>query len=82
MIRYTKHALTRLEERNIARETIEELLDKPDYILKSKLGRRIAIKRIGDKYLKVVYVTEGDIIVLTALWLTRLRAKDKLYEDV
>lgn len=37
MIKYTKHALTRLEERNIAKENVEELLDKPDYILKSKL---------------------------------------------
>lgn len=75
MVRFTKHAETRLEERDITKALVLSTLEKPDIVLPSKANRNIAIRKYNNRYLKVVYVKEGDIIVLTTHWISPRRLK-------
>lgn len=67
MIEFTTHARRKIRQRNLREIWVIETLEKPDFTRASYKGREIAYKRRGKVHLKVVFVGEGDkIIVLTA----------------
>ncbi len=51
-ITYTEHAKERMKYRGIATSEVEETILQPYSTVPSMLGRVIAVKKYGDKYLK------------------------------
>ncbi len=71
-ISYTEHAKLRMKDRKILNSEVRDTILQPYFVAKSKLDRLIAVKRYGDKYLKVVYERSNDkIIVVTVYWTRR-----------
>jgi hypothetical protein len=67
----TKHVKIRIKEREIDKETIEEVVINPDEILPGMFGRSMARKNYGGKTLEVVYVKEkNNLIIITAYFIT------------
>jgi len=65
VIIYTKHAKKRMEERKIADSDVSTVLAKPE-IEYTSYGRIVVIKTIEKRKVGVVYVKEGnDVIVVT-----------------
>ena len=63
---HTNHSMRRKFERDISDDEIAQTLNDPDYTLSSAECRKIAIKRIKDKTIHVVYKEErGNIIIIT-----------------
>jgi hypothetical protein len=54
-IGYTRHAEARIRHRNILKSDVEDTVLHPDIAFPSKLGRDIARKKEGEKYLKVIF---------------------------
>ncbi|MGQ9462592.1 MAG: DUF4258 domain-containing protein [Candidatus Fervidibacter sp.] len=54
MVEFTKHAEEMLRERGSTRETIVDAILHPDWTKKRSGEERHALKRIGDKVLRVV----------------------------
>lgn len=76
MIKFTEHAETRLDERDISKEQVKNTLENPDFILPTRANRKIAIKKIDNKFLKVVFTKENsDIIVITNHWISKFKPK-------
>ncbi|AEM38193.1 hypothetical protein Pyrfu_0321 [Pyrolobus fumarii 1A] len=65
-IRLTRHAEERLRERGISLEEVKVCIQNPDYTEESR-GALRCWKRMGDKYIVVVYRVEcNQWIVITA----------------
>jgi hypothetical protein len=65
-IKFTKHALERMKNRNISKEEVIETLTNPDSEKKDSYGNKIAQKLNGDYYTSVFYKTMGkDSIIIT-----------------
>lgn len=70
----SEHARKRAEERGIRLELIENVLKSPEGLAKVKFGRKIAYKKIEDKYIVVVFEERKDeIVVITTLKVDRER---------
>ncbi|MFA6023426.1 MAG: DUF4258 domain-containing protein [Candidatus Pacearchaeota archaeon] len=62
------HAKKRVLERNIRFNDIKETIEIPDYTI-SKDSKKEAYKKINNKILKVIYITEDKYIkVITLMW--------------
>ncbi|MDI6903907.1 MAG: DUF2283 domain-containing protein [Candidatus Bathyarchaeia archaeon] len=61
---YTKHALSRIRQRKISKTSVENTLEHPDFSFVTRRGRLTALKRYGDKFLKVIYEECNDKIRL------------------
>ncbi len=57
--------------RKITKPIVEEALANPDTTVAGRMNRRIALKRHGDKWLKVIFEQGEDIKVITAYWTRR-----------
>jgi hypothetical protein len=68
-IEYTFHALEQMEERKIIAIWVEEALNYPD-IIKREGFKYYAIKKLNGKTIKVVYIKEKSIKVITTFFLT------------
>ena len=72
-VEYTEHALFRMRHRRISRASIEETIEDPDFSFMIRAGRFAALKRYGDKFLKVIYERSNDkIIVVTVYWTRKM----------
>jgi len=61
------HALEKLKNRNLKRETIEDVIKNPDSVAHGALGRKIAQKVYERYLLRVIYEeSTGSILVITA----------------
>lgn len=67
-ITYTLHAKLQLNERRIERIWVEETIQSPD-ITKRSGKKYYVIKKLNGKTLKVVYVKEKYIKIVTAHWI-------------
>ncbi len=81
-IQYTRHAEAILTERKIAKETVEELLNNPQQVIKGKGNKEIVqgiLKHTDEEFLlRVVYVeAKGIEKVITAYWTSKI---DKYWE--
>jgi len=81
-LQYTKHAEATLEEREIAKETVEELIRDPQQVIKGKGNKQIVqgiMNRANQEFLlRVVYIeAAGTTKVITAYWTSKI---DKYWE--
>jgi len=66
---FSAHSLLKLKQRNIIKQKIIQTVKNPDVVLLSLLNRKMAYKKFGRLYLKVVFIKESDIIVIiTQYW--------------
>jgi hypothetical protein len=71
-ITYTEHAKERMKNREITKAEVEEAIRHPYFTVPSRLDRIIAVKKYGDKYLKVICEKSNDkITVVTVYWTRR-----------
>ena len=76
MIIFTEHSKAKMKQRNISQKLVEKVLKSPDNILPSYGKRKIAYKKIGRLFLRVVFKKEeGRIIVITTHWIKKWRSK-------
>lgn len=68
-MKFTNHALFRMQQRGIDETSVGSAILNPDETSDSFGRRKVARKTIGDKTLEVVYIKEEDIIVITVYWL-------------
>ncbi len=65
---YTKHAEFEIEDRKIQKVWVEETIKAPDEV-KRNGNKYYAVKKLNGKTLKVVYVKEQYIKVITSVFL-------------
>lgn len=65
---YTKHAELQIEERKIQKVWVEETIKAPDGV-KRNGNKYYAVKKLNGETLKVVYVKEKYIKVITSFFL-------------
>ena len=71
-ITYTEHAKERMKHRGISKSEVKATILQPYFTVPSRLGRFIAVKKYGDKYLKVICEKGNDkITVVTVYWTRR-----------
>lgn len=73
LMKYLSHAIKRMKLRKITKIIIEDALANPDKITTGRTNRRIAWKRHGDKWIKVIFEQGEEITVITAYWTRRTR---------
>jgi len=60
----------------ISEAIVEDSIQNPDFSFITRLGRSVALKKHGDKFLKVIYEKSNDkITVVTVYWTRRLRRR-------
>ncbi len=73
MIEFTKHAEEKLKERGITKEEVINVITNPDEVLFDTLkGNLVAIRKINDYYLIVIYTPTKPIKVVSALVTSKL----------
>ena len=67
LVRYTRHARLQMEERGIAEEDVLLTLYEPDEVVQgSHYNELIAVRRVGRRRVRVIYVSEpAEIRVIT-----------------
>lgn len=69
MVEFTDHARRKIKQRNLKEVWIREVLEKPDSTKPSYGNRKIAYRKIGKLYLAVIFIEEGqNLVVITAHW--------------
>ena len=62
---YTKHALERMATwRHVSRKTVEDGLTRPEHVNPGRDNVLIATKTINHEKVKVVYIREGEVVVV------------------
>lgn len=73
MIVFTKHALERIQQRNIRKEYVKKAIETSRRFLRDRYGHKIAQMKIDKKLLRVVFRRDGEtILVITAYLTSRL----------
>ena len=67
-INYTEHAKARMKHRVILKSEVEETVLHPYFTVPSRLGRFIAVKKNGDKYLKAICEKSNDKITVITVY--------------
>lgn len=63
-----------MRHRRISKVNVENVIHNPDLSLVSRIGMLAALKKYGDKFLKVIYEKSNNkIIVVTVYWTRKLR---------
>lgn len=68
-ILYTRHAQQRMRQRKVREEEVVETLENPDEIIPGDNGGDMAIKRYGNREVRVVYTEpeEGTFLIYTVM---------------
>ena len=61
---YTRHARSRMRQHRISIDNVVETIAAPDQLLPGVKNRYNALKRIGNKIIRVTWVKENDRIVI------------------
>lgn len=73
---FSKHALTKLTQRNLSREFVIQTLKNPSFILPGHESRERVFKKFRMNYLEVVFVQENkNMVVITAHWVAKVKRK-------
>ena len=72
-IAYTEHAKSRMKHRKILKSEVEDTVLNPYFTVLSRLGRYVAVKKSGDKYLKAICEKSNDKITVVTVYWTRRR---------
>jgi len=62
---YTRHARQRMQQRKVEPKQVEETLEMPDDVLPGDYGEEIAIKRDGNREVRVVYEETSPDTLMT-----------------
>lgn len=72
-IRFSDHALFKLEQRKIQVSLVRTAVSSPDFRMQGNYPREEWYRRFGARYLKVVIVREpNQIVVVTAHWVKKV----------
>jgi len=67
-LRYDRHAKRRMKWRKISEQEVEAVLAKPDKLERTERGRINALKRLGDRFIKVAYKDLGEeLLIISAM---------------
>ncbi len=73
MIEFTRHAEEKLKERGITKDEVIDVITNPDEVLFDTVkGNLVAIRKINDYYLIVIYTPTKPIRVVSALVTSKL----------
>ena len=73
MIEFTKHAEEKLKERGITKEEVIDVITNPDEVLFDTVkGNLVAIRKVNDYYLIVIYTPTKPIRVVSVLVTSKL----------
>ncbi len=73
MIRFSKHALLKLEQRKIGKNFVVATLEKPDYTQEGLGGRMVAFKKFRTLYMKVIFKRKfTTVVVITQYWVKKI----------
>ncbi len=73
MIKFTKHAEEKLRERKITKDEVIDAITNPDEVLFDTVrGNLVALRKINDYYLIVIYTPTKPIKVVSALITSKL----------
>ena len=64
---FTIHAKERMLQRGINENTVKEIIEKPDFIENTFLGRKIAVKMLVKKW-NVVYIEEENKLIVLSVY--------------
>lgn len=66
---YTRHARQRMTQRKITSDQVQEVIETPDEILPGDNGEEIAIKRFGNREVRIVYeeTIPGQVVIYTVM---------------
>ena len=69
---FSRHALIKLHQRNLRKETVIAVVERPMRVM--TVGDKIhAFRKLGRLYLKVVFTrTTNSIIIITQHWVKKL----------
>ncbi len=68
-LHFTRHARNRMRLRRIDEQAVEECIQATEARQTSGFGRTNAWKKIGEGYLRMVYVEEeGTIVIITVIF--------------
>jgi hypothetical protein len=66
---FTEHARTRLKERGISEKDVQTAITSPDKTLPGYANKRVIQKKIKNKNLVVIFVSENKSkIIITTYW--------------
>ena len=68
-IRYTHHARLRMAQRKISAAQVRTTLDAPDELMTGELDELIAVRRYGNREIRVVYeqVDPNIVVIYTVI---------------
>ncbi len=74
--RFSRHAETALREREIKQEWVQRVLETPmrleqDPIVPQRSRAFWRIQEFGDRWLRVVYETDGDVVTVVTAFFDR-----------
>lgn len=73
---FSKHALLKLQQRDLNKDKILETITNPDFIQPSYNFRESRFKLYSKNHMKVVVTLEPKrILVVTAHWVAKLKSK-------
>lgn len=73
---FTKHAITKLEQRKINKQFVLETIKNPELVRPSYNFREELYRRFNKKYLKVIIKKrKEDILVITMHWVAKTKYK-------
>ncbi len=67
IIRISKHALKRINERDIEIKLVEQVINEPFEVTEVKFGRKAAYREIENHYLVVIFEEQKDEIVIVTV---------------
>jgi hypothetical protein len=67
---YSRHAKQRMTKRKVTHSQIVETLDMPDDIQEGDFDEQIAIKRYGNREIRVVYkeIAQDEYFIITVIF--------------
>ncbi len=72
-IQFTDHARMRLREREIPEQDVIETVKNPDEVLfDADKGNLVAVKKVGDMYLIVIYAPSKPVRVISIIQTSKL----------
>jgi len=63
---FTNHSLLKMNQRGISKAMVIDTAKNPDHVYDSREDRKVAYKKLGWMYLKVIFKKErGNLLIIT-----------------
>lgn len=67
------HALQKMGERELSADEVIEAIQDPDDVVPGRLGRKIAYKKRGEYWLRVIFEDDPRRVLVITAYVTRRR---------